>query len=170
VTISILTGPAGGTLLGTTTVTAVNGVAKFSGLRFNTAGTYTLQATSDGLGGASPLNTIHVAIPASATQTPTKLAFATQPSSAKHNKSISPALTVLVENARGQAVTNDNSTVTLTIRSGPKGGELLGTLKAVARHGVAVFSSVKLSLKGKYRLMARDESLTSAESQTFKIK
>jgi uncharacterized repeat protein (TIGR01451 family) len=49
VTLSIASGPAGATLSGTTTATAVNGVATFSGLSLNLAGTYTLVATGGDL-------------------------------------------------------------------------------------------------------------------------
>lgn len=47
VTLSIASGPAGGTLGGTTTIAAQSGVATFSNLTFSEAGTYTL-AASDG--------------------------------------------------------------------------------------------------------------------------
>jgi parallel beta-helix repeat protein len=54
VTIALANNPTGGTLNGTLTVTAVNGVATFSGLTLDKAGTgYTLQATSSGLTAAT---------------------------------------------------------------------------------------------------------------------
>jgi uncharacterized delta-60 repeat protein len=46
VTLAIASGPTGATLAGTTTVTAVNGVATFIGLSISTPGTYTLSATT----------------------------------------------------------------------------------------------------------------------------
>src|SRR5207245_6880328 len=50
VTVAIGTNPGGGTLSGTATVAAVSGVATFSGLSINKAGTgYTLVASSGGL-------------------------------------------------------------------------------------------------------------------------
>jgi hypothetical protein len=49
VTISIFSGPKGVKLMGQTTVSAVNGVAVFSGLKLNKAGTYQLKVTSPGL-------------------------------------------------------------------------------------------------------------------------
>jgi hypothetical protein len=48
-TISIASGPAGGTLAGNTTVTAASGVATFSGLSLSKGGTYTLEITGGGL-------------------------------------------------------------------------------------------------------------------------
>jgi hypothetical protein len=54
VTIAIGTNPAAGTLTGTTTVAAANGVASFAGLRINTVGTgYTLTASATGVSGAT---------------------------------------------------------------------------------------------------------------------
>ena len=50
VTIALASGPDGATLGGTLAATAVDGVATFSGLTLNTAGTgYTLEATASGL-------------------------------------------------------------------------------------------------------------------------
>ncbi len=59
VTVSLLNNPGGSTLSGTLTVTAVNGVATFSGLSLNKAGTgYTLGVSAAGVasGTTSPFN------------------------------------------------------------------------------------------------------------------
>src|SRR5256885_1156906 len=54
ITVAIGTNPASGTLAGTKTVAAVNGVATFSTLSLNTAGSgYTLTASATGLTGAT---------------------------------------------------------------------------------------------------------------------
>jgi hypothetical protein len=54
ITVAIGTNPGGGTLSGTTSAAAVNGVATFSNLSINKAGTgYTLTAASTGLAGAT---------------------------------------------------------------------------------------------------------------------
>jgi len=54
ITLALGTNPGGGTLSGTKSVTAVNGVATFSNLSIDKAGNgYTLQATASGLTGAS---------------------------------------------------------------------------------------------------------------------
>jgi protocatechuate 3,4-dioxygenase beta subunit len=49
VTLTIASGPTGGTLSGTTSVTAVNGIATFANLVLTKAGSYTLKAASTGL-------------------------------------------------------------------------------------------------------------------------
>jgi PKD repeat protein len=54
ITIALGTNPSGGTLAGTTTVAAVNGIATFSNLSIDKTGTgYTLQATASGLTSAT---------------------------------------------------------------------------------------------------------------------
>jgi hypothetical protein len=58
VTLTIASGPNGGTLGGTTTVTAVNGVATFSNLTFSAEGTYTLTATDASLTHATSSNIV----------------------------------------------------------------------------------------------------------------
>src|SRR5206468_49483 len=66
ITLAIGTNPASGTLAGTTTVAAVNGVATFSTLSLNTAGSgYTLTASATGLTGATS-NAFNVVAPVSA--------------------------------------------------------------------------------------------------------
>src|SRR6185503_12982381 len=74
IAVAIGTNPGGGTLSGTTTATAVSGVASFSNLSINKVGTgYTLTAASAPLTGATS---------AGFTITPTtasKLAFTAQP-------------------------------------------------------------------------------------------
>ena len=65
VTLSLASGPAGGTLSGTTTVSAVGGHAVFTALTLSTPGLYTLSATSTGLT-ASSSNTFSVVAPPTA--------------------------------------------------------------------------------------------------------
>jgi hypothetical protein len=67
VAVALANNPGGSTLGGTTTVNAVNGVATFSGLTLDKAGSsYTLQATSSGLSPATtnPFNVANVALSA----------------------------------------------------------------------------------------------------------
>src|SRR5205823_3210060 len=94
VTVAIATGPAGATLGGTTTVTAVNGVATFTGLTLDLAGTYTLTASGGGLT-AVTTNAITVTPVVVATQ----LVVTTQ-----------PPTTVLTNTPFGLVVTAENAT------------------------------------------------------------
>src|SRR5207245_1276236 len=83
ITLAIGTNPASGTLAGTKTVAAVNGVATFSTLSLNVAGTgYTLTATATALTGATS-NAFNIGAGAAA-----KLAFSVQPTNAAAGSAI----------------------------------------------------------------------------------
>src|SRR3989442_8851441 len=85
VTVAIGTNPGGGTLAGTTGVTAVSGVATFANLSINKVGTgYTLAASATGVTPATstPFNvTVRAA---------TQLVFSVQPSNATAGGAIAP--------------------------------------------------------------------------------
>jgi hypothetical protein len=146
----------------TAMASAVNGIATFSGLVINSAGTYSLAATDATLTGATS-NTF--AITASAA---TKLAFLQQPTNANTGATISPAVTVAVENASGGTVTGNASTVTLTLSGGTfASGSKTSTANAV--NGVATFSGLVINTAGTYTMAASDGTLTGATSSSFTI-
>ena len=145
VTIGVASGP--GTLGGTTTVTASAGVATFSNLTLGTAGTYTL-APSDGALAAASSGSFVVSPVVS---TAVKLAFIQQPVGSGRNGTLNP-VKVAIEDASGNIVTSNNSIVTLSIYSGPRGSVLSGTLSVRAVSGIAVFSNLRLSKAGTYNL------------------
>ncbi|MEI8196523.1 MAG: hypothetical protein WCI73_11490, partial [Phycisphaerae bacterium] len=150
-----------GTLSGTTTVAAVNGVATFSNLALTTTGVYTLVAT-DGTLTSTTSNSFTVN-PATAV----KLALLQQPTTTIAGQSIAPAVTVNVQDQYGNLVTTDNSIVTMALNSGP--GTLAGTLTVVAVNGVATFSNLSLSTAGAYTLKATDGTLTLATTSSFTV-
>ena len=94
-----------------------------------------------------------------------KLAFIQQPTNAYAGIEISPSIMVAVEDSSGDVVTTDDSTVTLTISSGPQAG----SGSRVASNGVATFGTLALVTPGNYTLTASDGSLTSATSASFTI-
>ena len=167
VTLTIGTNPAGGILSGTTTVTAVNGVAVFPGLSIDKAGNgYTLSAASAGMSAVTsdPFDIF----PESAT----RLAFTAQPSDAIAGEAISPAVMVVVQDAQGNTVTDftGNVTVELTAGTGTPGANLLGTRTVAAAAGVATFSTLSVNRSGTgYTLSARSSGLTGAVSLPFDI-
>jgi hypothetical protein len=147
----------------TATASAVNGVATFSNLVINTAGSYTMAATDAGLIGA---NSVPFAISPLAS---TKLAFVQQPTGTTAGTAISPAVTVAVEDTNGNTVTTDTSTVTLTLSSGTfAGGSTTATASAV--NGVATFSNLVINAAGSYTLAATDGTLTGATSSPFAVR
>jgi hypothetical protein len=96
-----------------------------------------------------------------------QLAFVQQPTQTTAGSTISPAITVAVEDSDGVVVASDNSTVTLSLASGS--GRLLGTLTATAVNGIATFNNVSLDDGGTFSLRATDSSLSSATSNSFNI-
>jgi uncharacterized repeat protein (TIGR03803 family) len=99
----------------------------------------------------------------------TQLAFANQPGNGIVNQAINPALQVAVEDASGNIVTTDNSTVTMTFASGPVGASLGGTLTAQAVNGIATFNNLSTQTLGTYQLECFDGTLASAVSSPFTV-
>ena len=164
VTIAIGTNPGSGTLGGTATVNAVNGVATFADLSITgPANGYTLTAT-DGTLAPATSNAFNII------GTATKLAFGTQPSNTVAGSAITPAVTVLVEDANGNVVPGSTAAVTMAISSNPGGGTLGGTLTVNAVNGVATFSNLSINSPGTgYRLGATATGVTGTTSNPFNI-
>ena len=165
VTVAIGTNPASGTLSGTTTVSAVNGMAAFTNLRIDKVGTgYTLTASGTGLTGVtSSAFTITVG---SATQ----LVFRVGPSGGATGVAFSPAAQVGIQDGFGNSVTTATNSVTVAIGNNPSGGTLSGTTAASAVSGVATFSNLSIDRGGSgYTLTASATGLTGATSSAFSI-
>ncbi len=147
----------------TASVNTSTGLASFSGLALNSlVGTYTL-TFSDGA--------LTTAVSTGITVTPgtaAKLVITTQPATVDASGSaLSPQPVVKVEDAAGNVVTTDISTVTAKITTG---GVSVSSPTAVATAGVATFSSTALNaLVGAYTLTFTDGSLTSAVSTTITV-
>ena len=153
----------GGTgLAGTLTATPQNGVATFNNLSVSIAGTYTLSASSTGLTSATSNNFTISAL----ALIPAKLAFSQQPSSTLTGTTITPAVTVVVEDSNGNPVTTASNAVTIALTTG---SGLSGTLTATPQNGVATFSNLSESTAGTYTLTASSTGLTSATSSSFTI-
>jgi hypothetical protein len=167
VTLAIGTNPASGALTCTTNpVAAVAGVATFAGCKINNIGTgYTLVAT-DGSLTAATSSAFNITA-----SVPTKLAITTQTTGGTGGTPWSVQPVVKVQDAAGNTVTTDTSSVTLTISTNPGSGTLTCTSNPVtAVAGVATFAGCKIDKVGTgYRLTATDGSLTAAISSTFNI-
>jgi len=112
ITVAIGTNPSGGTLSGTTSVNAVSGVATFSTLSINNAGTgYTLTASASGLTGATSTSFNITAPPPPPA---TNLAFTTQPQSTQAGQTM-PAVKVTARDASGNVVTGFTGTITVAV-------------------------------------------------------
>jgi hypothetical protein len=161
------TGTVGATLSGTTTQTAVAGVATFAGLSIEKAGTgYTLSATSTVTGTTSASFNI---TPGAAT----KLGFTVQPSNTAANASITPAVQVAAQDAFGNTVTTFAANVTIVIgtNAGGPGTVLTGGGATALSSGVATFSGLSINNPGTGFTLSASSSpvLTGVISNAFNI-
>ncbi|MFN7624987.1 MAG: hemagglutinin, partial [Acidobacteriota bacterium] len=133
VTVAISSG-TGGTLGGTTTVNAVNGVATFSGLTLaGTVGTnYVLRFSSGPPAIALTVDSGNLTVtPGAATQ----LALTTAPVPGPAGAALAPLPVVTGLDAQGNTVTGSTGAVTVAIQSGT-GGSLVGTATGRPAAGV----------------------------------
>ncbi len=133
VTLAVASGPPGGQLIGTTTVTASGGVATFAGLQIQVAGTYTLRATSGSLTAATsnPFQ-ITPGPPSGATSEITA-----NPTSIPADGSSTSAITVRLRDSFGNPLTGGGANVTLSTT--------LGTLGPVADNGNGTYTATLTS-------------------------
>jgi hypothetical protein len=161
------TNPGTGTLSGTTSINAAAGIATFSNLSVDKAGTgYTLAASSSGLTGATS-----AAFDITA-NTATKLVFTVEPVNTTAGIGIAPAVAVSAQDALGNTdpTFTGNVTVAITGGTGKAGAHLSGTLTQAAVAGVATFAGLAVDSAGTaYTLTASGSSLTDGASATFDI-
>ena len=150
-------------LAGTTTVTAVNGVATFSSLEADEASYYTISANSNGL--AQTVTNVFSVIAAPATQ----LVVTTEPPSTV-TAGAGFEVDVTAEDANGNVDTSFNGTVTIALDNNAASGTLGGTLTATAVNGVAAFTGLSIDNSGSgYTLRATSNSLTSATTSAINV-
>ena len=149
VNLSVSSGTLNGTLTATTNA---SGLATFSGLSDNTAGTYTLTATAGTATGLSSSFTIGTAGLAS-------LAFTTGPVSITAGNAVGPVVVKAVD-PFGNVL--PGTVVSLSISS----GTLTGTLTATASaSGLATFAGLSDTTAGTYTLTATSGTVTTLSSQ-----
>ncbi|HJS42094.1 MAG TPA: hypothetical protein VJ755_01360, partial [Gemmatimonadales bacterium] len=166
VTIAISVNPAGGTLSGTTTVSAVDGVATFTNLRINRSGVgYRLLVSANGL---TPVTTAAFDItPGAAAKFDV---FSVQPNPATAGAFLTAQVTA--QDAEGNTATAFNGAVTMAITAGTgtSGATLSGTATLPATAGVVTFSTLSIDKAGAgYSLSATASNLTPATSAPFNI-
>ena len=144
VTLAFGANPGGGTLGGTTTRSAVAGVATFGNLTIDKVGAgYTLRASAGGLADAISAGFSIAAGAAS------RLAFTQQPSSVAAGATMSPPVAVTVQDAQGNVATAASGTVSLALTA-PGGALLAGAGPATVSSGVATFSGLSVNKAGTY--------------------
>src|SRR5437773_1731242 len=111
----------------------------------------------------SPLPTVTV-------PTAARLAFTVQPSNATAGVAISPPVTVTIQDASGNPMTNATDRVTVALRTTASGGTLSGTTAVDAVNGVATFSNIAIQFASTgYTLTASSGTWTGATSAAFAI-
>ena len=143
---------------GTLSIPASNGVANFSGLSLDQAGShYAILATAAGLSGAT--TTSFAVTPAD----PAQLAITTQPPSSL-TAGTGFGLSVAVEDAFGNAEPNYDGNVSVALAG------LVGTLTIPASNGMASFSGLSLDQAGKgYTIQAGAAGLSSTTTSAFAV-
>jgi hypothetical protein len=131
VTLALTTANGANLSCTTNPLAASSGVATYAGCNIDKAGTYTLTATDGSL--TSAVSTT-IALSAG---TPSQLVFVQGPSNAFTGLAMTPAVTVQVEDAYGNAVSVNGLSITLT----PSTGSITSGSVAPTSSGLATFSS-----------------------------
>ena len=170
-TITLTKATGGGSLSGTLTGTIASGASSVTIATpvYSKSDAMTLTATASGGDVLTAVTSGSITFSAGAA---TKLAFLQQPTSAVGGATISPAVTVRIEDANGNLVTTDNTTtVTLAIGTNPGSGTLTGGGAATASGGIATFSGLSINKSGTGYTLGASSSpvLTAATSSAFNI-
>src|SRR5205085_2332289 len=143
-----------------------NGVLSAFNVTITNTGSFTITATGPGTPpqptGTSNSFTVNAGVPS-------KLAFVQQPATTTAGQTITPAVTVQIQDANGN-LTNSTASVGIAILTNPSSGTLSGTTPVNAGSGTATFSDLSINKGGAgYTLQATSAGLTSATSAPFDI-
>ena len=167
-TLSIASGPVGGTFNSAATtytnVVAVGGVATFSGVVLNTAGSYTFTATDTSRALSTATSTPATAIsPATAS----RLAFAQNPAESLAGAALTPTVTVQVQDQFGNSVPASGVTVALSSSAGPLDA---GSTATTGGTGLASFGTAQINTAAAgLTLTATATGLSAATSTAFDV-
>jgi dUTPase len=156
-------GPSGATLGGTSTATLNGGVASFSNVQLDKAGTYTLNAAAMGLTGATTS-----AVNENAAGIATRLVITTPPL-AKPAAGAAFGLVVKAEDDAGTVDASYSGPVTVTLDPNTTGAALGGPLTVTAVNGVATFSNLKILVAGSYGILASSPGLNQTTSSSLNV-
>lgn len=166
--VSVAVNTGTGTLNGTLTATATNGIATFTDLSYNVAEVIDLVFSASAL-----TNVISETITVSPA-TITGLAFTTQPGGAYTDENLNPQPVVSSVDAFGNVSTNglpESLLVSLVLTNST--GELVGTttldIGTAGSVGVATFTNLQVTTGGFKQLIATATNLTDALSEQFTV-
>ncbi len=154
---------------GTTSVAAVNGVANFSGLQINTAGSFTITASDTSRGGVTSATTNNVTVNPGL---PNKLVVSAQPA-ATITAGGTVSVGITIEDQFNNVVTTGNTGSTDTIHVALSSGTFAaGTTSVAAVNGVATFSGLQINTAGSFTITASDTSrggVVTATTNSFTV-
>jgi hypothetical protein len=167
ITIALGTNAGSGTLSGTDTAHAVNGMATFQDLRIDQPGTYTLRAAGGGFPPRDSKPFDVMPLPSG-----NHLAFTDLPRTLQVGQ-VMPPVRVTVYDASGGQVRDFTGDITVSIGANPGNGTLAGT-KVVAMHpslgGVGEWLDLSIDQPGNgYTLLATAAGVGGATSDPFDI-
>lgn len=167
ITLGIATGPGGSFNSAATTYTdvaAAAGVATFTGIVLNTAGSYTFTATDTTRTLATATSTSATAIGAAAAS---KLSFIQNPGESQAGAALTPTVTVQVQDQFGNPVSAGGIAVNLASSAGPlnAGGSATTNGSGLASFGSARINTAATGLT----LTATASGLSSAISAAFDV-
>ena len=166
ITVSLSPGSPNGVLTGTMTVNAQAGVATFDDVTIDNArgSNFRLVASATGLvpalSAAFRVDDDH-----------NDLVFAVQPTLARANVAITPAVQIIVTDSFGEIVTDYTGAITIDLAPNQLGGRLYGTLTVTVVNCMATFPDLRVDLIGlDYHLTAgfAGQPLT-VQSQSFAV-
>jgi hypothetical protein len=169
VTVALRASPGGGTLHGTTTVNAINGMATFKDLWIDQAGSgYMLAASSAALTGVT---STPFAITPDTVPFLSHLEFLVQPTNVPAGSNMGPPIQVAVRDLFGNTVTTARDSITLAPIGGAYPGVLSGTRTVAAVNGVATFSDLRIdqASPNPYWLAASAPGLLPVNSTPFLV-
>jgi len=150
-------------LQGTTSVTAVGGLATFANLSYNKAETITIDFGSGSLAGTTSGNV--TVSPAAAN----KLTIVTQPPvTATAGVTFTPQPQIRIEDQFGNLRSTDSGSV-ITATRGAGSGTLQGNLNATTTGGVATFTNLSHNVATNITIVFTSGSLNSATSGTIAV-
>jgi hypothetical protein len=152
---------------GTTTLTATNGFASFSGLQITAAGTYTITATDATTGTVTQAMTNSFTVNPAAEN---KLVITAQPAS--FTAGGSAALGVTVEDQFGNPITSGSGSTDSLHVALSSGSFASGTTTVGATGGSASFSGLQITAAGTYMITATDATtgtVTQATTTSFTV-
>jgi hypothetical protein len=169
ITLAIGNNPSGGSLGGTRSVDAIDGVATFSDLSVDKEGPgYTLTASAGSLTGAT--SAAFDVLGTGGGTSATHLWYTVQPTVTDAGAPITPAVRVAAHDANGNVVTDYTGAITMSIRTNPSCANLTGTRTVAAVNGIATFSDLKIDIGGHgYTLLAQAAGLTEIQSSAFNV-